>query len=65
MLIENVYSPKTKFAKVMFSQVSVCPQGGLGLRPGGLCPGGSLSEGSLSWGSLLGGGLCPGKSPVR
>ena len=31
-----------KFAKVMFSQVFVCPQGGLSL-----CPGGSLSRGSL------------------
>ena len=33
------------FAKVMFSQVSVCPGGGGGL---GLCPGGSLSGGFLS-----------------
>ena len=29
----NYYHPQTKFAKVMFSQVSVCPQGG-----GGFCP---------------------------
>ena len=28
------YRPQTKFAKVMFSRVSVCPQGGLGLCPG-------------------------------
>ena len=48
-----------KFAKVMFSQVSVCSQGGLsicpvgvsvqgGFCPGGLCPGGFLSKASLS-----------------
>ena len=41
----------------MFSQVSVCPQGG-GL---GLCPGGSPSGGrSVSRGVLCLGGLCPG-----
>ena len=34
----NNYRPQTKFAKVMFSQVFVCPQGGL-------CPVGSLSVG--------------------
>ena len=40
MLSENFYHPQTKFAKVMFSQVSVCPQGGclphcmLGYPPG-------------------------------
>ena len=52
------YHPETKFVKVMFSQVSVCPlsrRGGLrlcpgGLCPGGLCPGGSLSRGTLSRG---------------
>ena len=27
-LLLNIYRPQTKFAKVMFSQVSVCPQGG-------------------------------------
>ena len=50
---------QTKFAKVMFSQVFVCPQGGLcpgilcpgGLFPGvGLCPGGSVPRWSLSRG---------------
>ena len=66
------YRPQTKFAKVMFSQVSVCPGTGLGLCigglypwglcpgglcPGGLCPGGSLSGWSLSRGSLSGGYL--------
>ena len=56
---------KMKFAKVMFSQVFVCPQGRVfvsvqvGLHPGGVsvqegfCLGGSLSRGSLfSKGSL-------------
>ena len=35
------YRMKTKFAKVMFSQVSVCPQGGgsWSLYQGVLCPG--------------------------
>ena len=56
------YRPQTKFVKVMFSQVSVCPQGGgLGLclgspslgGRGGLCPGDLCSGGSLlRWGSL-------------
>ena len=32
------YRPQTKFAKVMFLQVSVCPQGGHAwLLPGGMC----------------------------
>ena len=48
----SYYCPQTKFAKVMFSQVSVCPQGGLDL-----CPGGSLSGGSLSRGGLCAGGV--------
>ena len=62
-----------KFAKVMFSQVFVCPRGG------GLCPGRvsvqrggvsvqvvsvqrgiSVQRGSLSRGDLCPGGLCPG-----
>ena len=66
----NFYRPQTKFAKVMFSQVTVCPQDGLclclsvqrGLCPagclsgggGGVCPGGSLSRGEVS----VRGGLC-------
>ena len=36
------YRPQEKFAKVMFSQVSVCPWGVSvkgALYPGGLCPG--------------------------
>ena len=71
-----IYRPQTKFARVMFSQVFVCPRGaGGGSR--------SLSRGSLSWGisiqvsvqgvSVLGdlnpglcpGGLCPGGSQSR
>ena len=28
VLVENIYRPQTKFAKVMFSQVSVCQPGG-------------------------------------
>ena len=34
--IFNYYRPKTKFAKVMFSQVSVCPQGGVRGTGGGM-----------------------------
>ena len=43
------YRPKTKFAKVMFSQVSVCPQGGV---PGQVHPTGqvhSLAGTPSSW----------------
>ena len=64
------YRPQTKFAKVMFSQVSVCPQGGglslcLGsLRPRwrGLCPEDLCPGGSLLRGGALSGGFCPGGS---
>ena len=44
---------QTKFVQVMFSQVFVCPQGGL-------CPGGVSVQG----GPCLG-GLCPGGFSVR
>ena len=59
------YCPQTKFAKVMFSQLFVCPRGGLCPEEGGQS-GGSLSGGwSMSWGSLYPGGLCPyGKEQV-
>ena len=69
------YRPQTKFAKVMFSQVSVCPQGGglslclgslrprwRGLCPEDLCPGGSLLGGGSVQRVLCPGGLCPGGS---
>ena len=69
--LSNFYHPQMKFAKVMFSQLSVCPQKGLGL-----CPGGSLSEevslsrqvsiqGVSVQGSLCPGGLCPGGVSVQ
>ena len=58
---ESCYRPQTKFVKVMFLQVPVCPQGGL-------CLEGSLSrwvvpvQGVSVQGDLCrgGGGLCPG-----
>ena len=51
------HHPQTKFAKVTFSQVSVCPQGGLVLCPkevsvqGVLCLGG-LSGRVSAWGGI-------------
>ena len=47
----HFYLPQTKFAKVMFSQVFVCPRGGVsasgGLHPGGggVCIGGVCIQG--------------------
>ena len=47
----HLYRSQTKFAKGMFSHMSVCPQGGVlvcvqgGLHLGGLCPGGSMLGG--------------------
>ena len=63
-LAQNFYRPQTKFAKVMFSQVFVCPQGGVSVQggvfvQGGLSPGGSLSGRGL----CPGGGLCQGDPP--
>ena len=61
----NIHHPQTKFAKVLFSQVSVCLRGEGGLCPGGICPEGvsvqgvSLSRESLSRGCLCPGSLCP------
>ena len=43
------YRPQTKFAKVMFLQVSVCPQGG-----GGVCGRGSMH----GRGACVAGGAC-------
>ena len=37
-LLLNIYRPQTKFAKVMFSQVSVCPQGGSAPLHAGIHP---------------------------
>ena len=51
LTVSDFYHPQTKFPKVMFSQVSVCPMGVLG---------GSLSRGVSVWGYLCPGGLCPG-----
>ena len=43
--IQINYRPQTKFAKVMFSQVSICPRGeGLGLCPGVSIKGVSVRE---------------------
>ena len=55
---KHIYRPQTKFAKVMFLQVSVCPQVGVSVSVQGGSPswGVSIPGGSLSWGSL--GGLC-------
>ena len=55
------YRPQTKFAKVMFLQVSVCPQGGMHGCSGGACvvaPGGvcMVALGGHAW--LLRGGMC-------
>ena len=50
------YRPPTKFAKVMFSQMSVCPQWG----SRDLSPGGSLSRGV----SVPGGGALR-EAPIR
>ena len=59
------FRPQTKFAKVMFSQMFVCPfvclKGGGGcFCAGGLCAGGLCSGGSLSREISVYGGLCPG-----
>ena len=49
----NFYRPQTKFAKVMFSQVSVCPRGG-GMH-GGAC---------VAWGACMAGCMCDGRACV-
>ena len=51
------YRPQTKFAKVMFSQVSVCPQGGMHGRGGGACmAGGHAWQGVCMAGGMHGRG---------
>ena len=61
VIVQYIYRPQTKFAKVMFSQVSVCPQGGRAwLLPGGVrgCSQGGCvvaPRGGHVW--LLGGGM--------
>ena len=60
------YRPQTKFAKVMFSQVSVCPQGGGrvwqegGMHGGGMRGRGAcMAEGMYGWGEgVCGRGAC-------
>ena len=55
----DIYRPQTKFAKVMFSQVFICPRGGKSLS------GGSLSGGSMfGRGESLSGGSLSGRLPV-
>ena len=60
------YRPQTKFVKVMFSQVSLYPQGGslcpaVAHYPGGLCPEGV----TVRAGSLSSEGLCPARVFVQ
>ena len=63
-MITTCYCPQTKFAKVMFSQVSVCPQGGAcmgGCVTGeGVCmaEGDMHGRGCAWWGSMCGRGEC-------
>ena len=56
ILIVIYYRPQTNFAKVLFLQVSVCPQG-VSVQGRGFCTkDGSLSRGGVS---VQGRGLCP------
>ena len=53
--MHSCYRPQTKFAKVMFLQVSVCPRGGACMVAGGACvvaAGGCVVAGVHVW--LLG-----------
>ena len=50
-LLDN-YRPQTKFAKVMFLQVSVCPRGGRAWLRGRAC-------------AVVGGGACVGYDEIR
>ena len=66
-----IYRPQTKFAKVMFLQVSVCPQGrsrsrgegggvcGMGACvAGGMCGRGDMHGGHARQGVCMAGGMC-------
>ena len=61
----SYYRRHTKFAKVMFSRMFVCPQGVGGPVQGGSLFRGFLSRGSLPRGVSVQGGLCPGGSLSR
>ena len=78
--VTRCYRPQTKFVKVMFSQVSVCPRGCLSVHRGmSVCPQGdvclsTVGEVSVQGVSVQGGpvqgvlcprGLCPGRGRVR
>ena len=52
---QNFYRPQAKFAKVMFLQVSVCPQGGGCMVAGGAC---MVVEGCAWWGACMVAGVC-------
>ena len=59
------YRPQTKFAKVMFSQVSVCPRGGGHAWQGACVAGRHAWQGEHAWwggacmaGGMHGGGAC-------
>ena len=70
------YRPQTKFAKVMFLQVSVCPRvGGGGAWQGGVCGGGGMHSRGVCvargagvaggwWGVCMAGG-CPPPQILR
>ena len=59
------YRPQTKFAKVMFLQVSVCPGGAVHGRGacmvGGMCGGGMHGRGACVVGDMRGRGTCMGE----
>ena len=66
------YRPQTKFAKIMFLQVSVCPQGRGGVHGRGACmAGGCLAGGGggvhgmgacVAVGACMAGGACVARS---
>ena len=50
------YRPQTKYAEVMFLQVSVYPPGGGGVHGRGACLGACMAGGHAWWGYVHGGG---------